>query len=122
MTGLQRRFAAALALCAGVASPAMAHAFLDTALPAVGSTVHQAPSQVVITFTQGIEPLFTTVAVTDAHGARVDTGSVHLAGDNTHAAIALKPLGTGTYKVVWHATSVDTHKTQGSFSFTVAPE
>ncbi len=110
--------AAALALWTG---PAWAHAFLDTAVPAVGSTVHQAPSQVVIDFTQGIEPLFTTIVVTDAGGARVDTGGVHLDGDNTHAAVALKPLGAGTYKVVWHATSVDTHKTQGSFRFTVAP-
>jgi len=123
MTITKHPVAAALALCAGLAMtpPARAHAFLQTAIPAVGSTVHAAPSEVVITFSQGIEPLFTKIAVTGAGGARVDSGAVHLAGDNTHAAIGLKPLPPGTYKVVWHATSVDTHKSQGSFSFTVAP-
>jgi methionine-rich copper-binding protein CopC len=30
-------------------------------------------------------------------------------------------LSAGTYRVTWHAVSVDTHKTQGSFTFTVAP-
>jgi methionine-rich copper-binding protein CopC len=28
-------------------------------------------------------------------------------------------LAPGNYTVKWHVTSVDTHKTQGSFSFTV---
>ena len=32
-----------------------------------------------------------------------------------------KPLAPGVYKVTWHATSVDTHHTQGDFSFTVTP-
>ena len=31
------------------------------------------------------------------------------------------PLAAGTYKVEWHAVSTDTHKTQGSYSFTVNP-
>jgi methionine-rich copper-binding protein CopC len=28
-------------------------------------------------------------------------------------------LAPGNYTVTWHVTSVDAHKTQGSFSFTV---
>jgi methionine-rich copper-binding protein CopC len=31
----------------------------------------------------------------------------------------LKPLLPGSYKVIWHATSVDAPKTEGSYSFTV---
>jgi methionine-rich copper-binding protein CopC len=34
--------------------------------------------------------------------------------------VALKPLRAGVYKVIWHATAVDTHKTDGSFNFTVS--
>lgn len=109
--------AAGLLLCAGQAS---AHAFLKTATPAVGSTVPQAPSEVVIEFTEGVEPRFSTITVQNAAGARVDAGSVHLAGDDTHLAVGLKTLQPGTYKVIWHATATDTHKTQGSFAFTVA--
>ena len=107
-------------LCA--AGPASAHAFLDTATPAVGSTVRQAPSEVVIDFTEGVEPQFSTITVQDASGAPVAAGGVHLEGSgDTHLAVGLKPLRPGTYKVVWHATSTDTHKTEGSFSFTVSP-
>ena len=35
-------------------------------------------------------------------------------------SVALKALSAGTYHVHWHAVSVDTHTTQGDFSFTVA--
>ena len=106
------------AICAGHAS---AHAFLKTAAPAVGSTVQAAPGKVVITFTEGVEPRFSTIAVQDASGARVDAGGVHLDGGNTRLAVGLRPLQPGTYKVIWHATAVDTHKTQGSYNFTVKP-
>ncbi len=109
---------AGLALCGGQAS---AHAFLKTATPAVGSTVQQPPSQVVIDFTEGVEPSFSTITVQDAAGADVETGTVHLLDGNTHLAVGLKPLGAGTYKVVWHATAMDTHKTEGNFIFTVKP-
>jgi methionine-rich copper-binding protein CopC len=108
---------AALTLCAGQAS---AHAFLKTATPAVGSTVQQSPTEVAIVFTEGVEPKFSTIAVQDAAGASVTSGAVHLVGDDTHLAIGLKSLPAGRYKVTWHATAVDTHKTEGDFTFTVA--
>ncbi len=108
--------AAGLALLTGHAS---AHAFLETASPAVGSTVSQAPNQVVINFTEGVEPRFSTIVVQNAQGAQVETGKPHLLGGDAHLAVDLKPLPPGTYTVVWHATATDTHKTQGSFHFTV---
>lgn len=103
-----------------LAAQASAHAFLDTASPAVGSTVSPAPSQVVINFTEGVEPAFSTITVQNAQGAQVANGKPHLIGSNTHLGIDLKPLLPGTYTVVWHVTATDTHKTQGSFKFTVA--
>jgi methionine-rich copper-binding protein CopC len=108
---------AGLVLAVGQAS---AHAFLKGAVPAVGSTVQAAPGQVAIEFTEGVEPKFSTIAVQDAAGASVAVGDVHSVGGDTHLAVGLKPLPPGIYKVVWHATAVDTHKTEGSFTFTVA--
>jgi copper resistance protein C len=35
--------------------------------------------------------------------------------------VDLPRLPPGTYTVVWHVTSVDTHKTEGRFDFTVVP-
>lgn len=50
----------------------------------------------------------------------MDKHDVHVvAGDGKRLAVSLGALPPGTYNVVWHATSVDTHKTEGSF--TVAP-
>jgi methionine-rich copper-binding protein CopC len=96
---------------------AWAHAFLKEASPAVGSTIATAPSTISLDFTEGVEPGFCTVTVQDAAGARVDKGDLH--GSGTHLEIGVGALPPGRYKVTWHATAVDTHKTQGSFTFTV---
>lgn len=111
--------AAAFLLLPGLAH---AHARLRQAEPPVGGTVHAAPAQVDLTFSEAVEPRFSTVAVTNAAGAKVDKGDLHIvAGDGKHLAVSLEALQPGTYTVDWHATSVDTHKTEGSFTFTVAP-
>lgn len=107
--------------CALGAGPASAHAFLKTASPPVGSSVRTAPTEVDITFTEGVEPRFSSIAVQDQSDASVTAGEVHRKGDDTQLAVALKPLTPGTYKVIWHATSVDTHKTQGDYDFAVKP-
>jgi copper resistance protein C len=96
---------------------AQAHAFLDHASPAVGSSVSSAPSQVVLTFTQNLEASFSTATVTGPGGASVAAGKAQVSGNTM--TIGLKGSGPGTYKVHWHALSVDTHTTEGSFSFTV---
>ena len=96
---------------------AHAHAFLDHASPLVGSTVGSAPREVSLTFTQNLETAFSSVQVTDANGARVDQGKAQISGNTMR--VGLKSLAAGTYRVRWHALSVDTHKTEGSFAFTV---
>jgi methionine-rich copper-binding protein CopC len=99
---------------AAAGSTAQAHAFLDHASPLVGSTVQSAPHEVMLTFTQNLEPAFSTVEVTGANG-RVDQGKASVSGNTMR--IGLKTIGAGSYKVNWHALSVDTHSTQGSFTF-----
>jgi len=102
------------------ASPAFAHAFLLSAIPRVGSVIPTAPTEVVLTFTQGIEPDFSKIEVQDATGASVTAGPPHTEGDPAIFAVPLKKLSPGAYKVIWQVTSVDTHKTQGKFTFSVA--
>ena len=96
---------------------AHAHAFLDHASPLVGSTVASAPREVSLTFTQNLEAAFSSVQVTGPNGARVDAGKTQISGNTMH--VGLKAAGPGTYRVRWHALSVDTHKTEGSFTFSV---
>lgn len=113
--------ALALALC-GRAGAAHAHAHLRTAAPAVGGTVQASPPEVALTFTEGVEPRFSTIEVQDAAGRRVDKADVHAApADRKILGVGLPQLAPGTYTVTWHATAVDTHKTEGTFQFTVRP-
>jgi copper resistance protein C len=102
-------------LLLGGATAARAHAFLDHAVPAVGSTVASA-HQATLYFTQQLEPRFSGAEVRNAAGARVDRGK-SISGNVMR--IGLKALPPGTYAVSWHVLSVDTHTTQGSFSFYV---
>lgn len=110
--------AAALLLAASAAD---AHALLKKASPPVGGTVHAAPAELSIVFAEAVEPRFSTIAVRDAGGARVDAGDPHAAQDDgRRLAVGLKPLAPGAYTVEWRAVSVDAHTTQGRYSFTVA--
>ncbi len=108
--------AALLAVVLG-APAARAHAHLDHASPVAGSTVSPAPNEVSLAFTESLEPAFSTVTVTDSGGAEVSQGKAQVIGNTMR--VELKPLGPGTYKVNWHAVSVDTHTTQGAFTFNV---
>jgi methionine-rich copper-binding protein CopC len=97
-----------------------AHAFLERADPAVGSTVETSPGEIRIWFNEKIEPVFSTIQVFDASGKEVDKRDVHLDHSN-HALlhVSLPRLEAGSYKVVWRVVSVDTHVTNGSFNFRV---
>ena len=114
-----------LALVAGVlgigAAPSLwAHAFLDHASPAVGSSITAAPGAVTLWFTQELEPAFSSVTVTDQTGQRVDLGNVTVVpGHPDQLQVGLKTLPPGTYMVSWQVVSVDTHRTEGSFKFAV---
>jgi methionine-rich copper-binding protein CopC len=100
--------------------PAAAHAFLDHASPAVGSAVPSAPDAVTLWFTQNLEPAFSNVRVTNQAGQRVDLGNVRVPpGQPDVLQVGLRPLSPGTYTVSWHVVSVDTHPTQGTFTFQV---
>ena len=98
-----------------------AHAFLERAKPAVGSTVQTSPGEVRIWFTENIEPAFSRIQVFNASGKEVDKKDVRLDRSNQALLhVSLPPLEAGTYKVVWRVVSVDTHVTNGNFTFRVA--
>lgn len=112
--------AAAFTVAALLGAAASAHAFLDHADPAVGSTVPKSPPVIHLWFTQHLEPAFSSVTVTDRSGAAVNDGAASIdPSDPSELDVKLKPLPAGTYKVTWHVLSVDTHTTQGDFTFKV---
>ena len=101
-------------------SQAWAHAFLDHAVPKVGSTVTNSPAQIKLWFTQNLEPVFSSFEVCDAKGKEVDKKNVHPDDkDKSLLIVSVPSLSDGTYTVTWHVVSVDTHRTQGHFKFTI---
>lgn len=117
-----RAIAAVFALAELLIAPAAvrAHAFLDHADPAVGSTVPTSPATIHLWFTQQLEPAFSSVTVTDKAGASVTDGSAAIDSTNqSELDVKLKHLTPGTYTVKWHVLSVDTHTTEGDFTFNV---
>jgi methionine-rich copper-binding protein CopC len=102
-----------------LATPAFAHAFLQRAQPGAGATLSAPPKAVALTFSEKLEPVFSGVAVTDSSGHSIQAGAVQIGGNSI--VVPLRPLPAGTYRVIWHAVSVDTHRTEGAYGFTVKP-
>jgi methionine-rich copper-binding protein CopC len=113
----------ALLLFAGSAGSAFAHAQLQKAEPAVGSTVSTSPSEIKLKFSEAVEPHFSAITLQAEGGAAEPLGKAAVApgDDTTLVAPVTAVLKPGVYTVTWHVVSVDTHKTQGTFQFTVKP-
>jgi methionine-rich copper-binding protein CopC len=114
---MRRLFLFAVIALLGLASEVRAHATLDHAEPRVGNTVATAPHEVTLWFTQKLEPAFSSITVTDAAGQRVDSGKTRVSGNQM--SVTLRAGGAGTYRVNWRVLSVDTHTTDGNFTFQV---
>jgi methionine-rich copper-binding protein CopC len=117
----RRLCAVVLALTIGAASAA-AHGVLDRTEPRAGGIVKVSPTQIRLWFTGALEPAYSRVHVFDAAGKRMDLGDA--AVDPANRALLLvwvSALPPGSYRVVWRVLSVDSHVTEGQFSFRVAP-
>ena len=120
-SGHMPRLLASLIVLFLVAGTAAAHSILDRTDPRPGVTLKTPPLQVRLWFTGALEPAYSRAEVLDAAGKRVDQGDGALDPANpTLLRLSLRPLGPGTYRVVWRVLSVDSHVTEGQFSFRVA--
>lgn len=79
-----------------------------------------APAELTLRFTEAVEPLFCAIELRDAEGKIVATGPL-VAGGPRGLVVTMPKLLPGTYTVIWHATSIDTHKTEGRYRFTIGP-
>jgi methionine-rich copper-binding protein CopC len=109
-------------LVLGLMSPTarvQAHAFLVRAEPRVGSKVNKPPTELCVWFSETVQPGASSIKVFDASGKQVDKKDTH--SDRTNRAVlcvSLIPAHTpGTYNVIWRVTSLDTHVTNGRFTF-----
>ena len=108
--------------CVAVAcfdAPAFGHAFLRHSEPGAGTVVAVSPKRIALSFTEKLEPVFSGVTVANSSGHGVEAGAVQIGGNAM--VVPLRPLAPGTYRVSWHVVSVDTHRTEGAYSFKVRP-
>jgi len=120
---LKRTSMAAFALLAAslLAPSADAHPTLKSANPpAEGVTVSE-PTEIKLTFSEGVISKFSSVELKDQGGKKIATGKVATnPKDQKELVVALQaPLKAGTYTVEWNVVSVDTHRVHGTYSFKV---
>jgi hypothetical protein len=119
-------FALALGTLA-LATAAEAHPRLVAASPAANSTI-ASTNELKLTFSEALVAQFSgmNVLMTDMPGMKmtspmsVGVVSSKVAADGKTLVGTLKtPLPAGTYTLGWHAVTADTHRVEGSYSFTV---
>lgn len=99
------------------ATGAQAHAKLVSSNPGANATV-AAPKQLVLKFSEKLQPKFSGADV--AMPGMVTPAKVSFAKDGkTMIVQPTAALMAGAYTVKWHAVTADTHRMQGTYSFTV---
>jgi len=113
----------AIAIIMATQPLALAHAFLDNAMPKVGSVVTAPPKTIRIQFTQPVEAAFSHIRLFTRDGKAVDTGpAATVPSDQTQLVAPITgTLSPGQYEVRWDVLSVDTHRTNGHFPFSYRP-
>jgi methionine-rich copper-binding protein CopC len=118
-------FVLAVTCFATSSSPALAHAALGVAEPAIGSTVQTEPTNVRLTFDDGLQGItgqtVNLIEVRDAAGVQVDRGETVLTGATITVQLA-NGLTAGNYKVIYRVLSADGHPVSGQYQFAFRPK
>ena len=104
----------------GAVPEVSAHSFPEEQHPAAGQTIATAPPEITIKFDAPIEKLFAKLEVVDAQGNNVAVGTPEISADGIMLTVKLAALKAGDYTVKWGVVCVDTHHTEGSYTFTIA--
>jgi methionine-rich copper-binding protein CopC len=98
---------------------ASAHSFPESETPSAGQKVASAPSEVAINFDAPIEKLFAKLQVTDVDGKNEAAGAPQVSDDGRRLSVKVSALKAGDYTVKWAVVGVDTHHTEGSYTFSI---
>jgi methionine-rich copper-binding protein CopC len=103
------------------ATAASAHPKLTVTNPPTGAVIASSPKELRLSFNEGVMPKFSGVEVKNEKGEKLQTGqAVADPADKKQLVVPLSTaLADGTYTVEWHAVSDDTHRVNGSYSFTI---
>lgn len=112
----------ALAASMMFAMPALAHVHVVETAPARSEVLAAPPGEVVVTFSDKVQPALSRISVTDSSGAAVDVeNTATFGGDAAKLGVGLKPLAPGVYTVSWSAICIYNHKVTGKYTFEIKP-
>jgi copper resistance protein C len=111
--------AAILTIALSIPTLALAHSFPETESPSAGQTLASPPPDVTIKFDAPIEKLFAKLEVVGPDGSNQALGGPHVSDDATQLSVKVPALKPGEYTVRWAVVGIDTHHTEGSYTFTV---
>jgi methionine-rich copper-binding protein CopC len=98
----------------------LGHAALVKSIPARRAQIFKVPAQIQLWFNEKLEARFSSLAVTDSNGKRVDRGNVAVGTDDPkRLSVGVNPLPPGQYKVRFRVLSVDGHVVEDEFLFTI---
>jgi copper transport protein len=113
---------AAVAAALTLPAAAWAHAALLQTTPVASRIVNTPPKQVLLRYSEAVEPRFAVVSVTNAAGDKETDGAPSRSPANADTLLVpLKKLSEGWYLVYWRVISVDGHPVRGAFTFAVGP-
>jgi methionine-rich copper-binding protein CopC len=99
---------------------ANAHPRLMSSDPTASSVRASSPKEIRLNFNERLVPQFSGVQIKDPQGRLIPTGKPASATDARQLIVPLsRPLNAGSYQIDWHATSVDTHRVQGHYTFKI---
>jgi copper transport protein len=95
---------------------------LPAAAWAHAALLQTTPKQVLLRYSEAVEPRFAVVSVTNAAGDKETDGAPSRSPANADTLLVpLKKLSEGWYLVYWRVISVDGHPVRGAFTFAVGP-
>ncbi len=97
-----------------------AHAIMVKSAPAKEESTNVAPTRVDVWFDDNVGPKYTSLAIVNTKGERVDNndGALEMM-DKSHLSATLKPLTPGRYGVRYRVQSADGHIVTGKFFFEI---
>ena len=103
-----------------LARDARAHSFPQEQHPSAGQTLAAPPTEIRIKFDAPVEKLFAKLQVLDAGGKDHALGAPAVSADGLVLTTKVEALKPGEYTVRWAVVCVDTHHSEGSYSFTIS--
>jgi methionine-rich copper-binding protein CopC len=100
---------------------AFGHPIPKSSLPKPNAVLTVSPTEIRISFSEGLELTFSGIELDGAAGKKIPTSTPALNPNDSRELIV--PLSTtlapGAYTVKWHAVGDDTHRVAGQYSFHV---